>query len=143
MDFNTEVLKYKDDFLKDLNTLVSYESVRDESTKAENAPFGKNCRDVLDAMLDMAKRDGFETKDIDGYAGVVEYGQGEETFGVLGHLDIVPLGEGWTKDPLKVTLENGYIFGRGVMDDKGPALAGYYALKMIRDLNIPLKKESC
>ena len=140
MDFNTEVLKYKDDFLKDLNTLVSYESVRDESTKAENAPFGKNCRDVLDAMLDMAKRDGFETKDIDGYAGVVEYGQGEETFGVLGHLDIVPLGEGWTKDPLKVTLENGYIFGRGVMDDKGPALAGYYALKVIRDLNIPLKK---
>ncbi len=140
MDFNTEVLKYKDDFLKDLNTLVSYESVRDESTKAENAPFGKNCRDVLDAMLDMAKRDGFEAKDIDGYAGVVEYGQGEETFGVLGHLDIVPLGEGWTKDPLKVTLENGYIFGRGVMDDKGPALAGYYALKMIRDLNIPLKR---
>ena len=140
MDFNTEVLKYKDDFLKDLNTLVSYESVRDESTKAENAPFGKNCRDVLDAMLDMAKRDGFETKDIDGYAGVVEYGKGDETFGVLGHLDIVPLGEGWTKDPLKVTLENGYIFGRGVMDDKGPALAGYYALKMIRDLNIPLKK---
>ena len=48
MDFNTEVLKYKDDFLKDLNTLVSYESVRDESTKAENVPFGKNCRDVLD-----------------------------------------------------------------------------------------------
>lgn len=140
MDFNTEVLKYKDDFLKDLNTLVSYESVRDESTKAENAPFGKNCRDVLDAMLDMAKRDGFETKDVDGYAGVVEYGKGDETFGVLGHLDIVPLGEGWTKDPLKVTLENGYIFGRGVMDDKGPALAGYYALKMIRDLNIPLKK---
>ena len=137
MDFNTEVLKYKDDFLKDLNTLVSYESVRDESTKAENAPFGKNCRDVLDAMLDMAKRDGFEAKDVDGYAGVVEYGKGEETFGVLGHLDIVPLGEGWTKDPLKVTLENGYIF---VMDDKGPALAGYYALKMIRDLNIPLKK---
>ena len=50
MDFNTEVLKYKDDFLKDLNTLVSYESVRDESTKTENAPFGKNCRDVLDAI---------------------------------------------------------------------------------------------
>ena len=62
MDFNTEVLKYKDDFLKDLNTLVSYESVRDESTKAENAPFGKNCRDVLDAMLDMAKRDALKPK---------------------------------------------------------------------------------
>ncbi len=140
MDFSKEVLKYKDEFLKDLNTLVSYESVRDLSTKSENAPFGKACRGVLDAMLDIAKRDGFTTRDIDGYAGVVEYGSGEETFGVLGHLDIVPLGEGWTKDPLKVTLENGYLFGRGVMDDKGPALAGYYALRIIRDLNIPLKK---
>ena len=97
MDFNTEVLKYKDDFLKDLNTLVSYESVRDKSTKTENAPFGKNCRDVLDAMLDMAKRDGFETKDVDGYAGVVEYGKGDETFGVLGHLDIVPQVKGGQK----------------------------------------------
>ena len=140
MDFNSEVQKYKDEFLKDLNTLVSYESVRDESTKEKNAPFGKNCRKVLDAMLDIAKRDGFKTKDVDGYAGVVEYGEGDETFGVLGHLDIVPLGEGWTKDPLKVTEEHGYIFGRGVMDDKGPALAGYYALRMIRDLHIPLKK---
>ncbi len=140
MDFSKEVLKYKDEFLKDLNTLVSYESVRDLSTKKENAPFGKACRDVLDAMLDIAKRDGFTTRDVDGYAGVVEYGTGDETFGVLGHLDIVPLGEGWTKDPLKVTLEDGYLFGRGVMDDKGPALAGYYALRIIRDLNIPLKK---
>lgn len=140
MDFTQEVNKYKEDFLKDLNTLVSYESVRDESTKGDNAPFGKACRDVLDAMLNIAKRDGFKTSDIDGYAGVVEYGESDETFGVLGHLDIVPLGEGWTKDPLKVTLEDGYLFGRGVMDDKGPALAGYYALKIIRDLNIPLKK---
>ncbi len=91
-------------------------------------------------MLNIAKRDGFTTKDIDGYAGVVEYGEGDETFGVLGHLDIVPLGDGWTKDPLKVTVNDGYIFGRGVMDDKGPTAAAYYALKIIRELNIPLKK---
>lgn len=141
MNFSKEVLKYKDEFLEDLNTLVSYESVRDESTKSEHAPFGRACRGVLDAMLGIAKRDGFTTRDVDGYAGVVEYGDSDETFGVLGHLDIVPLGEGWTKDPLKVTLENGYLFGRGVMDDKGPALAGYYALRIIRDLNIPLKKK--
>lgn len=140
MNFQDKVNSYKDEFLKDLNTLVSIESVRDESTIAENAPFGKACRNVLDTVLTMADRDGFSSKDIDGYAGVIEYGSGDETFGVLGHLDIVPLGEGWTKDPLSVTEENGYIFGRGVMDDKGPALAAYYALKMIRDMNIPLKK---
>ena len=88
----------------------------------------------------MAKKDGFVTKDIDGYAGVIEYGEGEDTLGILGHLDIVPLGEDWTKDPLKVTVNDGYVFGRGVMDDKGPTLAAYYALKLVKELNIPLKK---
>lgn len=140
MDFLEYAQACKDKYLEDLNTLVSVESVRDMSTAKENAPFGENCRKVLDRALEMAKKDGFVTKDIDGYAGVIEYGQGEETLGILGHLDVVPLGDDWTKDPLKVTYNDGYIFGRGVVDDKGPALAAYYALKIIRDLNIPLKK---
>lgn len=140
MDFKEYAKSYQEAFLNDLNTIVSIESTRNLSTATENAPFGKNCRLVLDAMLDLAKKDGFNTKDIDGYAGVIEYGEGEDTLGVLGHLDIVPIGEDWTKEPLKVTLNDGYLFGRGVMDDKGPTLAAYYALKIIRDLNIPLKK---
>lgn len=140
MNFLEEAKKYEKDFLADLNSLVEVESTRDLTTKEENAPFGKNCREVLTRMLNMGAREGFETKDVDGYAGVISYGKGEETFGVLGHLDIVPLGEDWTKDPLKVTQSQGYIFGRGVMDDKGPTLAAFYALKMVKDLNIPLKK---
>lgn len=140
MNFSEKVNEYKDDYLKDLDALVSVESIRDVEHASENAPFGPNVRKALDTMLDIAKRDGFKVKDVDGYAGVVEYGDQEETLGILGHLDIVPLGEGWTKDPLKVTVNDGYVFGRGVMDDKGPSLAAYYALKMIKDLGIPLKK---
>ena len=140
MDFLKLAKEKEKDFLEDLNTLVSIESVRDLSTKEEGAPFGTKCREALDAMLDIAKRDGFVTKDIDGYAGVIEYGTQKNTLGVLGHLDIVPVGEDWTKDPLKVTVNDGYVFGRGVMDDKGPALAAYYALKIIREQNIPLNR---
>ena len=140
MDFLQWAKDNQDNFLKDLNTLVEIESTRDLSTASEKAPFGAKCREALDAMLAIAQKDGFVTKDVDGYAGVVEYGQGEDSFGVVGHLDIVPLGEGWTKDPLKVTYKDGYIFGRGVMDDKGPVLAGYYALKLIKENNIPLSK---
>ena len=140
MDFRKLAEERKDEFLKDLNTLVSIESTRDLSTKAENAPFGANCRKVLDEMLAMGQRDGFKTKDVDGYAGVITYGDQEETLGILGHLDVVPLGEDWTKEPLKVTESKGYIFGRGVLDDKGPSMAAYYALRIIKELNIPLKK---
>lgn len=141
MDFLSIAKEKEQDFLTDLNKLVEIESVRDESTKQDNAPFGIKCREALDTMLTIAKEDGFMTKDIDGYAGVIEYGDGKESFGVVGHLDVVPLGEGWTKDPLKVTYKDGYIFGRGVMDDKGPVLAAYYALKLIRESSIPLKKK--
>lgn len=140
MNFKEHAKSCQEAYLNDLNTLVSIESTRDLSTATKNAPFGQNCRKVLDAMLDMAKKDGFVTKDIDGYAGVIEYGEGEDTLGILGHLDIVPLGDDWTKDPLKVTVNDGYVFGRGVMDDKGPTLAAYYALKLVKELNIPLKK---
>lgn len=130
----------KEQFLEDLNTLVSIESVSDVSNKQDNAPFGKKCREALDAFLEMAKRDGFSAKDIDGYAGVIEYGEQSDTLGILGHLDIVPVGEDWTKDPLKVTLSDGYVFGRGVMDDKGPTLAAYYALKLIQEQGIKLNR---
>lgn len=140
MDFLLWAKEHQDNFLRDLDTLVEIESTRDMSTAKENAPFGTNCRKALDAMLSIANQDGFETADIDGYAGVIEYGHGEDSFGIVGHLDIVPLGEGWTKEPLKVTYKDGYVFGRGVMDDKGPVLAAYYALKLIKENNIPLSK---
>ena len=141
MDFRELAEKYKDDYLKDLNTLVSIESVRDKEHAEEGAPFGPNVRKALEAFLEMARRDGFEVQNVDGYAGVVTYGDGEESVGVLGHLDVVPLGDGWTKNPLQVTEEDGYVFGRGVLDDKGPLLAGYYGLKMLKDAGIPLKRK--
>lgn len=141
MDFRELAEKYKEDYLNDLNTLVSIESVRDKEHAAQGAPFGPNVRKALEAFLNMAERDGFTVENVDGYAGVVTYGEGDESVGILGHLDVVPLGDGWTKNPLQVTEEDGYVFGRGVLDDKGPLLAGYYGLKMIRDAGLPLKRK--
>lgn len=142
MDFRKLAEEQKPSFLKDLNTIVSVNSVRDEATAGPGKPFGNGPREALDVMLQMAQRDGFTTRNIDGYAGVAEYGDPDnpDTLGILGHLDIVPLGEGWTKEPLKLTEDDGYLFGCGVLDDKGPTLAAYYALKLIREAGIPLKK---
>ena len=87
-----------------------------------NAPFGKANREMLDLALETARKYGFEARDVDGFAGDVSMGSGEKTLGILCHLDVVPAGDSWTKDPWGAEIEDGKIYGRGCMDDKGPAL---------------------
>lgn len=35
------------------------------------------------------------------------------------HLDVVPAGDGWSKNPFEACIENGRIYGRGASDNKG------------------------
>lgn len=140
LDFKLQAENSKEEIISDLRSLVKIKSTIDMSSKSENAPFGKNIRKALDRFLAMAKRDGFKAVDVDGYAGYIEYGEGEELVGILGHLDVVPLGEDWTKDPLGLEEEAGYLFGRGTSDDKGPTVAAYHALKILKDNNVKLNR---
>ena len=142
MDFKQEALKIKDDLIADIQKLCRIESVLDFSTAKENQPFGQGCRDALDCMLEFGKRDGFVTKDVDGYAGHIDIGEGEKVIGVLGHLDVVPVNkEGWIYPPFSCTLKDGILYGRGTSDDKGPTLAAYYAAKLIHNLKLPTSKK--
>lgn len=133
-----KVEAYWDDFLKDLAAQVAINSERGETEPG--FPFGKEPARALKLFLDRAAEDGFKIDSVDNYAGVVEYGTGEEAIGVLGHLDIVPAGKGWTTDPFTLNERNGRIYGRGVTDDKGPSVGAYYGLKIIRDLQLPVTK---
>ena len=140
MNFYDEVYKRKDELLNDLRTLCQIPSVYDASTSKENQPFGKANRDALDQMLAFGKRDGFITDDCDGYAGSIDIGEGEEVFGILGHLDVVPVNEtGWHYPQFDATLDGDRLYGRGVADDKGPLLAAYYAAKIINDMDFEKK----
>lgn len=131
---------YKEDFLKDLFTLLKIDSVRDDKAATEEFPVGPGPVKALDAFLEIGKRDGFETKNFDNWAGHIEYGAGEELLGVLGHVDVVPVGTGWETDPFEPVIKDGRVYARGSSDDKGPTMAAYYALKMIRDLKLPVSK---
>lgn len=140
IDFLEEAYKRKDDILKDIETLCRIPSVLDESTAGEHQPFGKACREALDAMLEIGKRDGYQCKDVDGYAGHIDIGNHEDMIGVLGHLDVVPCNKnGWLTDPYQMVIKDNKLYGRGVADDKGPLIAGYYAAKIIDELNLPVK----
>ena len=143
VDFYNEAKKRENEMIEDIRTLVGIPSTKDESTAKEGQPFGKACRDALDAMLAIAKRDGYVTDDVDGYAGHVDIGEGEEVFGILGHLDVVPCNDtGWDTDPYEMAVKDGKLFGRGVADDKGPLIAGYYAAKIIDELGLPTKMKT-
>lgn len=134
------VENYKEDFLDDLTTLLKIDSVRDDDAATEAFPVGPGPVEALDAFLEIGKRDGFETKNFDNWAGHIEYGAGEEILGILGHVDVVPVGTGWETDPFDPVIKDGRIYARGASDDKGPTMAAYYALKMIRDLELPVSK---
>lgn len=131
------VLSMKDELIADMQRWLSVPSVLGEA--AENAPFGVENRKMLDMALADAKKYGFEAKDYDGYAGEISMGSGEQTMGMLCHLDVVPAGDGWSFDPWGATIHDGKIFGRGAIDDKGPALCALYAMRAVKDAGVQLK----
>lgn len=127
------------EMLDDLAAVVAIDSSGNGPVK-EGMPFGEGPAKALDCFLKIAERMGLETDNVDNYAGVVSYGDGEETVGVLAHLDVVPAGKGWTTDPFTMVIRDGNMYGRGVIDDKGSAIAALYGLRIIRDLGIPLRR---
>lgn len=128
----------KDAMIETLRELLRIPSVK---SKAEgSAPFGQPCADALTYMLEKAQTLGFATKNLDNYIGYAEAGSGETLFAVLSHLDVVPVGDGWSQDPFEAEIVNGEIVGRGAMDDKGPAVAALYALAAVQSLGKPYKQ---
>ncbi len=135
-----EVLKRKDDFLKQTTELLNIESVYDEATITKEAPMGKGINEALTYMLNLGEKDGFTPKNVDGFAGHLEMGSGEELVGILCHLDVVPAGDGWSHDPFDAIIRDGNIYARGAIDDKGPTMAAYYAMKIVKELGLPINK---
>jgi len=103
-------------------------------------PYGKAVHDVLEKALELCSGLGFRTKKVGEHLGYAEIGQGQELMGILVHLDVVPPGNGWDFDPFGCELVDGKVYGRGVVDDKGPAVAAMYAMKDILDEGAPLNK---
>lgn len=124
----------KDNILNNICDLIKIPSISNESESQNGMPFGKACSDALNYTLNLASSMGFRTKNIDGYCGYIEFGEGEELLGIIGHLDVVPAGDGWTKcPPFEPIIEDNKLYGRGAIDDKGPVIASLYAMKYVMD----------
>lgn len=134
MDLKKVIEGYKDRIIEETQKLVRIKSVEDQPR--EGMPFGEGVNNALLSALKLGEELGFKTKNVDGYMGYIEYGEGEGMVGVLGHLDVVPEGKGWDYDPYGAEIANGKIFGRGTMDDKGPIVASIFGLKALKDIGV-------
>ncbi len=125
--------------IQHLRELLTIPSV--ESEPAEGAPFGIECRRALDYVLNLGSAWGMTTKNVDGFAGHAEFGNGEPMVMSLGHLDVVPIGSGWKHDPWGAQIDGDYIYARGTSDDKGPTMAAFYAARALKETgaNLPAR----
>lgn len=128
----------KDELIKDTQEILRIRSLEEKAMPGK--PFGEGVNEALLKALSIAEKLGFNTVNLDGYIGYAEYGQGEDYVAVLGHLDVVPEGDGWKYPPYAAEIHDNKIYARGAIDDKGPIMAALYGLKAIKDAEIPLSK---
>ena len=133
-----KVDELKDQMISDICHLVQMDSQRSEP--AENAPFGKNVAETLDEALRICEREGLTTKNVDHYVGYGQWGEGDEYVGVMGHLDVVKVGDGWKYPPFSATIADNRIWGRGALDNKGPLMAAFYGMLALKNLGFKPKR---
>ncbi len=131
---------HANEMISDLRRIVRIPSVMGEA--AANAPFGEGSALALSEMLEICEEKGFSVRNIDGYAGTADLYPAEVTpeLGILCHLDVVPEGSGWSVPPFELTERDGKLFGRGAIDDKGPATAVMWAAKAVMESGKKLNK---
>lgn len=134
--------QHKAEAIESLKAILAYPSWLQEDP-AGKTPFGPDIQGVLEKTLEIAASLGLRTYiDPEGYYGYAEYGEGEELFAVLCHLDVVPPGnpELWETPAFEPVVKDGYIYARGTEDDKGPTIAALYAFKALMDAGMTFDK---
>ena len=139
---NAYIDRNQAELLRILSRLCAIASVATQRS-AENAPYGPECRRVLDEALQICRDYGFITHDDDGYAGHARMGSQQACIGVMTHLDVVPAGQGWETDPFCLNVRDGKAFARGAVDNKGPAAATIFAMHALQACGVPLQRSVC
>lgn len=130
---------WREDIVADTQELIKIRSVKG-SEAGEYKPFGEEVAASLEYALSIGEKLGLKTKNLDGYAGYAEYGEGEEMVSILVHVDVVPEGDGWDYPPYGGQIHEGKIYGRGTVDNKGPAVAALYAVGALKESGLALDR---
>ena len=137
LDFSFE--PYRHEMVEVLKNFLKIKSVK--TTPQPNMPYGKGIFDALMFVQSTAERMDLECVNLFGHMAYVDYGDGDQMLGILTHIDVVPAGDGWTMGAFSGTEKDGRIYGRGAIDNKGPAIASLYAIKALSDNCTQLNKK--
>lgn len=129
---------HKEEFIADLQSFAQIKSVSRADLAQPNAPFGPDCRKMLDFALETCRSYGFSTEDGAGFYGDAWIGERKTAVGIIGHLDVVPEGEGWDYPPYGATRVGDFLIGRGVGDNKSACVIGLYVLRLLQEIEAPL-----
>lgn len=138
MNINKKIDELKEELISSTQEVLKIKSIEEPALPGK--PFGAGVDKALNKALEISRRLGFKTENLDGYIGYAEYGQGDDYVAVLGHLDVVPEGTNWKYPPYEAEIHDGKIYARGSLDDKGPIMAALFGLKALSDLNLKLSK---
>ena len=132
------VAENRENVIRDIKRLVDVPSV--EGPAEPGKPFGPGPAAALAEGLAIAGEMGLDTHNCENYIGWAQLkGATDAQIATITHLDVVPQGNGWTADPFDMQVKDGWLIGRGVADDKGPSVLCLYALKFLKENNVPLK----
>ncbi|MCI9402982.1 MAG: M20 family metallopeptidase [Oscillospiraceae bacterium] len=133
------IADHKQEMVEELKKWVSHPSVSRADLAAPGAPFGPDCRKMLDFALERCASYGFKTEDFEGYCGAATYGESKDEIGMVCHLDVVPEGNFWIHQPYAPIEKEGFLIGRGVGDNKGPGVMCLFLMRFFKENNIPLR----
>lgn len=134
------IAAHQEEIIAELQGFAQIRSVSRADLAQPGMPFGPECGNMLDHALSRAAEMGFTPVNHEGYCGEAVLGDVDNAIGVVAHLDVVPEGDKWVYPPYAATrVEDDFLVGRGVSDNKGPAVMTLYLMKMFREMNYPLK----
>jgi len=129
---------HRAELISDISALVGINTVKDDP--APDAPFGHGVAEAMEFAAALGEKYGYITDKDDGYTiSFLRKGETDRELGILAHIDVVPAGGGWSYEPFAATQIGDYLIGRGTGDNKGPAAAGLYVLRVLGDLGINLR----
>ena len=126
MSFGEKIMQYKEDIIADLTELIAIKSISGTQGAYE----------ALEWIMKKAESFGLKAERVSDLSCHIELGEGGKLCGVLSHLDVVPEGNNWNSLPFELSVGDGYMYGRGIADDKGAALITLYCLRALKESGV-------